>query len=112
MTWPAHNAPLVKRYQPGGHLARHWLRALLNLKRKIDMAVEEVTRYVTDDNQCFVREDDATDHQRDLVLRAVDLVLRDYSKENPEAHYPALSVTLIPFLLKHSGSLISALSRL
>jgi hypothetical protein len=76
------------------------------------MSVEEVTRYITDDNQCFDREDDAISHQRDLVLRAVDLVLKEYGKENPEVHYPALSVTLMPFLLKHSGSLISALSRL
>ena len=73
------------------------------------MNIEEINVYKCSDGKIFQSEREAIEYQNNLALTAIDKVMKNYSKEKPDIHYPNLSLTLIPFMNENSEELINAL---
>ena len=73
------------------------------------MNIAEVVKYECSDKSTHDYAQDAINHQNDLAAKSIDKVMKAYAKTNPEVHYPALSITLVPFMVAESKNLIKAL---
>lgn len=71
--------------------------------------IKKLDAYKCADGEIFVAEKDAIRHQKNICYCAIDTVMSDYNRENPDVCYPMLKTTLVPYMHSHAKELINAL---